>query len=181
MAYSSIGNMGYVLVGLSAGNQQGVSGVMLYMLIYVIMTLGSFAIIMSMRRQDGTVVEEINDLAGMSTTSPFMAMVLTATMFSMAGIPPLAGFFAKYFVFMAAVDAKLYALAVIGFLTSVVGCYYYLRVVKVMWFDKPVGQFAEPTGSLKLVFGLSGLFMIVYIFIGGPIGGAVDLAAATLF
>ncbi|MDE1159007.1 MAG: NADH-quinone oxidoreductase subunit NuoN [Neorhizobium sp.] len=181
MAYSSIGNMGYVLVGLSAGTPAGVSGVMLYMLIYVIMTLGSFAVIMSMRRQDGTVVEEIDDLAGMSTTSPFMAMVLTATMFSLAGIPPLAGFFAKYFVFMAAVDAKLYALAVIGFLTSVIGCYYYLRIVKVMWFDKPVGQFAEPSGSLKLVFGLSGLFMIVYIFVGGPIGGAVDLAAATLF
>ncbi|MDQ0561630.1 NADH-quinone oxidoreductase subunit N [Rhizobium mesoamericanum] len=181
MAYSSIGHMGYALVGLAAGNQTGVSGVMIYMVIYMVMTLGSFAIIMSMRRKDGTVVEEVNDLAGLSTTNPFMATVLTILMFSLAGIPPLAGFFAKYFVFVAAIEAKLYALAIIGVLASVVGAYYYLRVIKLMWFDEATGEFARVSGSLRLVFGLSGLFVLAYVFIGGPIGGAAELAAATLF
>ncbi|ANL27476.1 NADH dehydrogenase (quinone) subunit N 1 [Rhizobium phaseoli] len=181
MAYSSIGHMGYALVGLAAGNQTGVSGVMLYMVIYMVMTLGTFAIIMSMRRKDGTVVEDVYDLAGLSTTNPFMAVVLTALMFSLAGIPPLAGFFAKYFVFVAAIEAKLYALAIIGVLASVVGAYYYLRVIKLMWFDEATGEFARVSGALRLVFGLSGLFVTAYVLIGGPIGGAAELAAATLF
>ncbi|WP_454849037.1 NADH-quinone oxidoreductase subunit NuoN [Rhizobium binxianense] len=181
MAYSSIGHMGYALVGLAAGNQTGVTGVMLYMVIYMVMTLGSFAIILSMRRKDGTVVENVSDLAGLSTTNPFMATALTALMFSLAGIPPLAGFFAKYFVFVAAIEAKLYALAIIGVLASVVGAYYYLRVIKLMWFDEATGEFARVSGALRLVFGLSGLFVTAYVLIGGPIGGAAELAAATLF
>ncbi|MBO9123564.1 MULTISPECIES: NADH-quinone oxidoreductase subunit NuoN [unclassified Rhizobium] len=181
MAYSSIGHMGYALVGLAAGSQTGVSGVMLYMLIYMVMTLGSFAIIMSMRRKDGTVVENVADLAGLSTTNPMMATVLTILMFSLAGIPPLAGFFGKYFVFVAAIEAKLYALAIIGVLASVVGAYYYLRVIKLMWFDEATGEFARVSGSLRLVFGVSGLFVLAYVLIGGPIGGAAELAAATLF
>jgi NADH-quinone oxidoreductase subunit N len=173
MAYSSIGHMGYALVGLAAGNKTGVSGVMLYMVIYMVMTLGTFAIIMAMRRKDGRQVENVDDLAGLSTTNPFMAVVLTALMFSLAGIPPLAGFFGKYF--------KLYALAIIGVLASVVGAYYYLRVIKVMWFDEATDEFTRTAGSLRLVFGLSGLFVITYVFFGGAIGGAADLAAATLF
>jgi NADH-quinone oxidoreductase subunit N len=181
MAYSSIGHMGYALVGLAAGNQTGVSGVMLYMVIYMVMTLGGFAVIMSMRRADGTMVENVGDLAGLSTTNPFMAIVMTVLMFSLAGIPPMAGFFGKYFVFVAAIQAHLYALAIIGVLASVVGCYYYLRVIKLMWFDEATGQFARVSGSLRLVFGLSGLFVLAYVFIGGPIGGAAELAAATLF
>lgn len=181
MAYSSIGHMGYALVGLAAGTQTGVSGVMLYMVIYMVMTLGSFAIIMSMRRKDGTMVESVSDLAGLSTTNPFMATVLTVLMFSLAGIPPLAGFFGKYFVFIAAIEAKLYALAIIGVLASVVGAYYYLRVIKLMWFDEATGEFARVSGSLRLVFGVSGLFVLAYVLIGGPIGGAAELAAATLF
>ncbi|MGV1792621.1 NADH-quinone oxidoreductase subunit NuoN [Rhizobium lusitanum] len=181
MAYSSIGHMGYALVGLAAGTKTGVSGVMLYMVIYMAMTLGSFAIIMAMRRKDGRQVETIEDLAGLSTTNPFMAVVLTALMFSLAGIPPLAGFFGKYFVFVAAIQAHLYALAIIGVLASVVGAYYYLRVIKVMWFDEAKDEFARTAGSLRLVFGLSGLFVVAYVFFGGAIGGAADLAAATLF
>ncbi|CAN7246245.1 NADH-quinone oxidoreductase subunit NuoN [Rhizobium rhizogenes] len=181
MAYSSIGHMGYALVGLAAGNQTGVSGVMLYMVIYMVMTLGVFAIIMAMRRKDGRQVENVDDLAGLSTTNPFMATVLTALMFSLAGIPPLAGFFGKYFVFVAAIQAHLYALAIIGVLSSVVGAYYYLRVIKLMWFDEAKDEFVRTDGSLRLVFGLSGLFVITYIFFGGAIGGAADLAAATLF
>jgi NADH-quinone oxidoreductase subunit N len=151
------------------------------MVIYMVMTLGSFAIIMSMRRKDGTVVEAVDDLAGLSSTNPFMATVLTILMFSLAGIPPLAGFFAKYFVFVAAIEAKLYALAIIGVLASVVGAYYYLRVIKLMWFDEATDEFARVSGPLRLVFGLSGLFVLAYVVIGGPIGGAAELAAATLF
>ncbi len=181
MAYSSIGHMGYALVGLSAGTETGVSGVVLYMTIYMVMTLGTFACIMAMRREDGTYVESVEDLAGLSSTKPFMALVLTALMFSMAGIPPLAGFFAKYFVFVAAIEAKLYALAIIGVLSSVVGAYYYLRIVKLMWFDEPKGQFARVSGELRLIFGLSGLFVVAYVLIGGPIGSAASAAAKSFF
>ncbi|MBB6509339.1 NADH-quinone oxidoreductase subunit N [Rhizobium soli] len=181
MAYSSIGHMGYALVGLSAGTETGVSGVVLYMTIYMVMTLGTFACIMAMRREDGTYVETVEDLAGLSSTKPFMALVLTALMFSMAGIPPLAGFFAKYFVFVAAIEAKLYALAIIGVLSSVVGAYYYLRIVKLMWFDEPKTQFARVPGELRLIFGLSGLFVVAYVLIGGPIGSAASAAAKSFF
>ncbi|CDN53548.1 NDH-1 subunit N [Neorhizobium galegae bv. officinalis bv. officinalis str. HAMBI 1141] len=181
MAYSSIGHMGYALVGLAAGSETGVSGVVLYMTIYMVMTLGTFACIMAMRRKEGGNVENVDDLAGLSATKPFMAVVLTALMFSMAGIPPLAGFFAKYFVFVAAIEAKLYALAVIGVLSSVVGAYYYLRIVKLMWFDEAKGEFARISGELRLVFGLSGLFVTAYVLIGGPIGTAASAAAKSFF
>jgi NADH-quinone oxidoreductase subunit N len=181
MAYSSIGHMGYALVGLAAGSETGVSGVVLYMTIYMVMTLGTFACIMAMRRKEGGNVENVDDLAGLSSTKPFMAVVLTALMFSMAGIPPLAGFFAKYFVFVAAIEAKLYALAVIGVLSSVVGAYYYLRIVKLMWFDEAKGEFARISGELRLVFCLSGLFVTAYVLIGGPIGTAASAAAKSFF
>jgi NADH-quinone oxidoreductase subunit N len=181
MAYSSIGHMGYALVGLASGSMAGVRGVALYMLIYMVMTLGTFACILAMRRKEGGNVENIDDLAGLSSTNPFMATVLTILMFSLAGIPPMAGFFAKYFVFMAAIEAHLYALAIIGVLSSVVGAYYYLRIIKVMWFDEATGEFARTAGELKLVFGLSGLFVIGYVLIGGPIGAAAEAAARTFF
>ncbi|CAH0340349.1 NADH-quinone oxidoreductase subunit NuoN [Rhizobium sp. CECT 9324] len=181
MAYSSIGHMGYALVGLAAGTAGGVSGVLLYMAIYLVMTLGTFACIMAMRQKEGGNVENIDDLAGLSTTRPFMAFVLTALMFSLAGIPPLAGFFAKYFVFVAAIEAKLYALAIIGVLASVIGAYYYLRIIKVMWFDEAKGEFARTAGELRLVFGLSGLFVVGYVVFGGPLGTAAEAAAKTLF
>ena len=181
MAYSSIGHMGYALVGLAAGSQAGISGVALYMAIYLVMTLGTFAIIMSMRGTDGKPLDRIEDLAGLSSTHPLMATVLTAMMFSLAGIPPLAGFFAKYFVFVAAIEAKLYALAIIGVLASVIGAFYYLRIVKVMWFDEAKGEFARTAGELRLVFGLSGLFVVGYVVFGGPLGTAAEAAAKTLF
>jgi len=181
MAYSSIGHMGYALVGLAAGNQEGVSGVMLYMTIYMAMTLGTFAVIMSMRNKDGEALERIDDFAGLSTTDPLMAAVLTVMMFSLAGIPPLAGFFAKYFVFVAAIKAGLYWLSVLGVLASVVGCYYYLRIVKLMWFDAPVREIARVPGSLKLVYSVAGIFVLGYVVFGGPIGNAAEAAAAALF
>ncbi|MGF0536416.1 NADH-quinone oxidoreductase subunit NuoN [Agrobacterium sp. ES01] len=181
MAYSSIGHMGYALVGLAAGSKTGVTGVIIYMTIYMAMTLGTFACIMAMRQKEGGNVENVDDLAGLSTTKPFMAVILTALMFSLAGIPPLAGFFGKYFVFVAAIEAKLYALAIIGVLSSVIGAFYYLRVVKVMWFDDATMEFARIAGELRLVFGLSGIFVLGYLFFGGPLGTAADAAAKSLF
>ena len=140
MAYSSIGHMGYALVGLAAGTPEGVQGVLVYMSIYVAMTLGTFAVILSMRR-DGKYVENISDLAGLARTHPTMAFFLGVLLFSLAGIPPLAGFFAKFYVFLAAIKAGLFTLAVIGVLSSVVGAYYYLTIVKIMYFDEPVKSF----------------------------------------
>lgn len=181
MAYSSIGHMGFALVGLAAGSQAGVRGVILYMLIYMVMTLGTFAVILAMRRKEEGNVEQITDLAGLAKTNPFMALMMTIMMFSLAGIPPLAGFFAKYFVFVAAIEAKLYALAIIGVLASVVGAYYYLRIIKIMWFDEPSDSFVPVAGELKLVFGIAGLFVLFFVVVSNPLGLAADVAAKTFF
>ena len=128
-------------------------GVAIYMLIYMVMTLGTFAVILAMRRNDAN-VEEIGELSGLSATNPVMATILTILMFSLAGIPPLAGFWGKWYVFLAAIDAKLYALAVIGVLASVVGAYYYLRIIKIMWFDEPVAAFQPMSVELRTVLGV---------------------------
>ena len=181
MAYSSISHMGYALVGLAAANVEGVRGVLLYMAIYLAMTLGTFAVILAMRRKDG-MVEEIDDLAGLSKTNPAMALFLTILMLSLAGLPPLAGFFAKYFVFMAAVESGLYVLAVIGVLASVVGLYYYLRIVKTMWFDEPEESFVPMAMELRVVLGIAAVFVFpVYLLVGGPIFSAAEAAAKTFF
>ena len=181
MAYSSIGHMGYALVGLAAANVEGVRGVLLYMSIYLAMTIGTFAVILAMRRKDG-MVEEIDDLAGLSKTNPAMALFLTILMLSLAGLPPLAGFFAKYFVFMAAVESGLYVLAVIGVLASVVGLYYYLRIVKTMWFDEPEDSFVPMAMELRVVLGAAAIFVFpVYLLVGGPIFSAAEAAAKTFF
>ena len=180
MAYSSIGHMGFALVGLAAGTEAGVQGVILYIIIYLAMTLGTFAVILSMRRAEGP-VENIDDLAGMSRTHPVQAFILAALMFSLAGIPPLAGFFAKFYVFLAAVQAGLYPLAVIGVLASVVGAYYYLRLVKIMYFDEPAPSFQPMAAELRVVLGLSGAFTILYFLVAGPIGAVAEVAAKSLF
>jgi NADH-quinone oxidoreductase subunit N len=181
MAYSSIGHMGYALVGLAAGSEAGVSGVILYMTIYVGMTLGTFAIILSMRRKEIGNVENVNDLAGLSSTNPFMAIVLTALMFSLAGIPPLAGFFGKYYVFLAAIEANLYVLAVIGVVASVVGAFYYLRIIKVMWFEDAKIGFEAPAIEARVVYTISGLFVCLFLFFGGVLSDAATTAAKTFF
>ena len=180
MAYSSIGHMGYALVGLAAGNQAGVQGVIIYLLIYLAMNLGTFACILAMRRSTGP-VEDISDLAGLAKTNPMMAFMLAMLLFSLAGIPPLAGFFAKFYVFLAAIHSGLYILAVIGVLASVVGAYYYLRIVKLMYFDEPVGKFEPMATELRVVLGVSGAFVLLFVFIAGQIGGAAELAAKTFF
>ena len=180
MAYSSIGHMGYALVGLAAYSQAGVRGVVIYMLIYLAMTLGTFAFILAMRRKEGN-VESIDDLAGLSATNPVMATLLTIQMFSLAGIPWLAGFFGKWYVFLAAIQADLYALAVIGVLASVVGAYYYIRIIKIMWFDESAGGFEPMSGELKLVLGASSAFVFLYPLLGGIVGRMAETAAGTFF
>ncbi len=180
LAYSSIGHMGFALVGLAAATPEGVRGVMVYMAIYVAMTLGSFACVLAMRR-NGNAVETIDDLAGLARTRPMMALALAGLMFSLAGIPPLAGFLAKYYVFLAAIQAGLYGLAVIGVLASVVGAYYYLRVVKIMYFDEPADAFDPMPGELKAVLSVSGLFTVFYFLWPAPLIDAAGAAARALF
>ncbi|WP_457299452.1 NADH-quinone oxidoreductase subunit NuoN [Phyllobacterium sp. P5_D12] len=180
MAYSSISHMGYALVGLSAGTLVGVRGVAIYMLIYLVTTLGTFAFILAMRRKEGN-VESIGDLAGLSRTNPIMATILTILMFSLAGIPPLAGFWGKWYTFLAAMQANLYALAIIGIVASVIGAFYYLRIIKIMWFDEPVGAFVPMAGELRLVLGVSGLLVLFYVLVGGPVSTFANAAAKTFF
>src|SRR5215472_12032424 len=175
MAYSSIGHMGFALVGLAAGTTEGVHGVLVYMAIYVAMTLGAFACILSMRR-DGQMVEEIADLAGLARTKPTMAFFFAMLLFSLAGIPPLAGFFAKFYVFLAAIQAGLFTLAVIGVITSVVGSYYYLAIVKTMYFDEP----AKPY-ELMAVLAVTGLFNLLFFVYPSPLIEAANAAAKSLF
>jgi NADH-quinone oxidoreductase subunit N len=180
MAYSSIGHMGYALVGLAAGSEQGVQGVIVYIVIYMTMTLGAFAAILGMRR-GGVMVEDIASLTGLARTKPAMAFLFATILFSLAGIPPLAGFFAKYYVFLAAIQAGLYALAVIGVVASVVGAYYYLRIVKIMYFDEPEGAFEPLPVELGAVLGVSGVLMLAFVLVAGPLVAAAGVAAHSLF
>ena len=180
MAYSSIGHMGFALVGLAAGTQQGVQGVLVYMAVYLTMTLGAFACILSMRR-DGKAVEGIYDLAGLARTHPTMAFFFAMLLFSLAGIPPLAGFFAKFYVFLAAIKAGLFTLAVIGVVTSVVGAYYYLLIIKIMYFDEPAKGFEPMPYELRAVLAASGLFNLLFFVYPGPLVEAANAAAKSLF
>ncbi len=180
MAYSSIGHMGFALVGLAAGTSEGIQGVLVYMSIYIAMTLGVFACIIAMRR-DGKSYENIADLAGLARTNPAMALALLLLMFSLAGIPPLAGFFAKYYVFLAAVKAGMFTLAVLGVLASVVGCYYYLMIVKVMYIDDAAPAFDPMGNAERAMVVVTGLFVLLFFFIAGPLVAAAGVAAKSLF
>jgi len=181
MAYSSIGNIGYALIGLATGTAVGVRGILIYMTIYMVTTIGAFACILTMRRQ-GRTVESIADLAGLSKTSPGIALALAIFMFSLAGIPPLAGFFGKLYVFLAAIESGLYALAVIGVLTSVVGAFYYLRIVKVMYFDDAAEPFDMPISrELRSVIAVTGVLILLFFLWPGPVLDMAAAAAASLF
>jgi len=181
MAYSSIGHVGYALVGLAAGSEAGVQAVLVYLAIYLIMNVGTFAVILCMRRR-GTMVEEISDLAGLSRSQPGLAMVLAIFMFSMAGIPPLAGFLGKLYVFLAAVEAGLVVVAVIGVLASAVGAYYYLRIIKIMYFDEPADAFDRPLArEMKLVLVGTGILTLLFFLYPGPLVDGAGRAAAALF
>jgi len=181
MAYSSISHVGYALIGLASGTAPGIRGVLVYMAIYLFMTVGTWAIILCMRR-NGRMLEGISDLAGLSRTQPGLAMAFAIFMFALSGIPPTAGFFAKLYVFLAAIDAKLAGLAVIGVVTSVVSAFYYLRVVKVMYFDEPAGAFDRPlTAELKGVVFVTAVVTLFFFVLPGPIVGGAEAAASALF
>jgi NADH-quinone oxidoreductase subunit N len=180
LAYSSIGHMGFALVGLAAGTQDGVSGVVIYMLIYSLSTLGVFACVLAMRRA-GLQVENISDLAGLGRTNKGLAFVLSMLMFSLAGIPPLAGFFGKLFVFMAAVKAGLWVLAIIGVIASVVGAYYYLRIIKIIYFDEPAPAFDNLDTEVKWVAYLSGAFALLFVVFASPLLTLAAAAAKSLY
>lgn len=181
MAYSSIGHVGYALVGLASGSQSGLHGVLIYMAIYMAMTVGTFACILCMRR-NGRMVENISDLAGLGKSHPGMALALMVFMFSLAGIPPMAGFFGKLYIFLAAIEAELYTLAVIGVVSSVVGAFYYLRIIKIMYFDEGTEPLDKPVGrSLAIVITVAGLAVFLFFLWPAPIVDTAGLAAASLF
>jgi NADH-quinone oxidoreductase subunit N len=180
LAYSGIGHIGFALVGFAAGTQAGVYSVLVYMTIYMIMTIGAFGCVLAMRRH-GHPVEAIDDLAGLGRNQPLLAASLAIFMFSMAGIPPLAGFFAKVYVFLAAIRADMVPLAVIGLLASVVGAYYYIRVVKVMYFDEPKEAFDQPMGrEISIIVGATAAFNVLFALLPSPILHQAEAAAAAL-
>lgn len=181
MAYSSIGNAGYAMMGLVAGTSDGAGAVVLYMTIYMMMTAASFGIIMLMRRND-RMVESVYDLAGLSKTNPALAYAMATMMFSMSGIPPLAGFFGKLLVFQAAIESGFYVLAVFGVLTSVVAAYYYLRIIKVMFFDEATDPFdQQPAFVRKVVVMFCTLFILVFVFVPDTLVQTSRAAASVLF
>src|SRR5262252_1252296 len=180
MAYSSIGHMGFALVGLASGTVEGAQGVLMYVAIYVAMTLASFSIILAMKR-NGHALEQISDFSGLSRTNPVLAFFFAMFLFSLAGVPPLAGFFAKFYVFVAAIKAGLFTLAVIGVLTSVVGAFYYLSIIKVMYFDEPLPTLDPVRVELRAVLAVAGLFNILYFAYPGPLVSVATAAAKSLF
>ena len=162
MAYSSIGHMGYALAGIAAGTNAGIQSTIIYLTIYLVMNLGAFGCIFMMRREN-IFYENINDLSGLSKNHPMLALSFLIMLFSLAGIPPLAGFFAKFYVFMAVIEVKMYTLAIIGLLTTVVSAFYYLRIIKVIYFDKPKKPFEESYDwGLKISLILSSILILIY-------------------
>ncbi|MDX2224933.1 MAG: NADH-quinone oxidoreductase subunit NuoN [Rhodospirillaceae bacterium] len=178
MAYSSIGHVGYALIGLAVGTTEGARGVLFYLFIYLFMNLGTFACILAMRVK-GRAVEAVSDLSGIARTNPGIALALGVLMFSMAGIPPMAGFLAKFYVFMAAVNAGLIPLAVFGLIASAIAAYYYLRIIKVMYFDAAGDALDKPDLSTRLIIAACSIVMLVYFVLpAGLVGGAETAARA---
>lgn len=181
MAYSSIGNVGYVLLGLASGSEKGIQAIVFYLAIYLVMTLGVFATILMMKRR-GVMVESVSDLAGLAKGQPMMAFAMLLFMFSLAGIPPLAGFWGKLYIFIAAVEAKLYIPAVLGVLASVVASYYYLRIVKVMYFDETTDALDAPTfGVYRTVAFVAAVLVTLFSLAPQPLSLIAAAAAKGLF
>lgn len=180
LAYSSIGHVGYALVGIASGTEAGASGLMIYLALYIFMSVGMFACVLMMRRK-GEYVENITELAGLSKSQPLMAAAIAIFMFSMAGIPPLAGFWGKFYVFLAAIESGLFTLAVIGMLLSVISAYYYLKIVKIMYFEEARTSFdKDASGGLRLVVVGCSLFTLLYFVYPTPIISYAKLAAQAL-
>jgi NADH-quinone oxidoreductase subunit N len=183
LAYSSINNVGFALIGLAAGGAKGASSVLFYMAVYVVMTLGAFLCVVLMRTKGGEPTERIDDLAGLSQARPAFAAAMAIFMFSLAGVPPLFGFWPKLLVFNAAVDAGLVALAVAGIVGTVVGAYYYLRIVKIMYFDEAASPLVRTPAPLERLMILVAAILVSplgYLLIG-PLGRYADRAAGSIF
>ena len=181
LAYSSIGHVGYALMAVAAGTEQGMQGLLIYLAVYTVMSAGAFACVLMMQR-GGEYVEDIESLSGLSRKHPYLAAVMAVFMFSLAGIPPLAGFFGKLYVFLAALKAGLLVLAIIGVLSSVIAAYYYLRIIKVMYFDEekePLGQ--QMTTSIKMLLGVTAALTLLFIFFPTPLMEAAGSAAKALW
>jgi len=174
MAYSSIGHMGYALAGLAPGTNAGIHSTIIYLTIYLVMNLGAFGCIFMMKREN-VFYEKINDLSGLSKNHPMLALSFLILLFSLAGIPPLAGFFAKFYIFMAVIEVKMYALAIIGLVTTVVSAFYYLRIIKIIYFDKPKKPFEESYDwGLKISLILSSILILVYFIYPSILVNAVS-------
>jgi NADH-quinone oxidoreductase subunit N len=183
LAYSSINNVGFAMIGLAAGGAQGASSVLFYMTVYIVMTLGAFLCVLWMRDAEGHPVESIESLSGLAQTRPGFAAALAIFMFSLAGVPPLFGFWPKLMVFNAAVASGYVAFAVAGIIGAVIGAYYYLRIVKVMYFDEPVAPYArvrQPVQGLLMLLAALFVSPLGYLLIG-PLGSLTDKAAGSLF
>ncbi|EHM02341.1 proton-translocating NADH-quinone oxidoreductase, chain [Acetobacteraceae bacterium AT-5844] len=179
MAYSSIGHVGYALMGLAVASEIGMQALLIYIAIYLFTNVGAFAVLVAMRR-NGQALEKVDDLAGLGRTDPAMALAMTLFMFSMAGIPPLAGFFGKYFVIGAAIQGGFITLAVVGVLSSAVSAYYYLRIIKVMYFDNGVGALDARPASLSVVLAGTGLFTLFFFAFPGLFLSAAQAAVTAL-
>lgn len=181
LAYSSIGHVGYILIGLISGSVSGVQAVLIYTSIYAVMSIGVFSCVILMKKH-GRSFEEIRDLAGVGKTDPVFAFVLASFMFSMAGIPPLAGFFGKFYIFMSAIESGHYAVAVIGVLTSVVAAYYYIKIVKIMYFDKPEAVLEQPRSyEIRLVLFVATALNLFFFIYPTPLFDAAKAASIALF
>ncbi len=162
MAYSSIGHIGYAIAGIAAGSENGFKSTLVYISIYVVMNIGAFACILLMKR-DGKYIEEIQELSGVSKNHPLMSLGLLIILFSLAGVPPLAGFFAKFYIFMAVIESGMYTLAIVGLVTTVVSAFYYIRIIKVMYFDEPRKPFERFTDyKIHGPLTLSCIFLISF-------------------
>ncbi len=181
LAYSSIGHVGYALLGLAAGTQAGIQGMLVYLAYYLVTNLGMFACVSAMRR-DGESVEDIRQLAGLSRTKPHFALAFAALTLSLAGLPPLAGIFAKVYVFAAAMQAHLYIPATINIVASVAGAFYYLRILQLMYFDEPVRSFDRDVGrgTNVIMWGTSAI-SIFFVFVPAPLIAIAGTAAHALF
>jgi len=179
MAYSSIGHVGFIFMGLAVGGEAGLRGVLVYTAIYIAMNIGAFAVLVAMRR-NGRAVEGVDDLAGLGRTDPAMALAMAIFMFSMAGVPPMAGFFAKIYVLLPAIEQGFWVMAVIGVLSSVVSAYYYLRIVKVMYFDAPLPGFDLRPAGVSVVLAGTGLFTLFFFLFPAMLLDAAKVAVAAI-
>ena len=181
MAYSSIGHIGYALIGVACVSPEGIKSLTVYLMIYLIMNISVFAFILTMKRND-EYFEQISDMSGLYKNHPLSAIMISLMMFSLAGIPPLAGFFGKFYIFMAAVESNMFVLAVIGIIASVIGAFYYLRIVKVIYFDEPQASYdGVSIKSLAVLFYPTSLLVVIFCFYPLPLLKIAETASNSFF